>query len=328
VNAHIDRDDLAMLGAGFVSAMSAGSTAGDVAAAMFDLGWAELLTAAPGPGAATAFSALGTTGSSVGLIDDVVLRALGVDLSPTTCIVLPAPHQSDPPATRRAGHLHVDGLVSSRFDTAEVVMIAVADGDEIQLARVTDRARHDPSHGIDPDPSYRRRRCDIPLDDVDIVSTDIAWDHAVAAARIALSHQLIAGARWMLAAAREHALERVQFGRPVASFQAVRHKLAESLVAIEAAASVADAATAEEVGAIDPLLPALAKSLAGTAARTTSTHAQQVLAGIGFTTDHDFQRWMKRTMVVETVCGSAATLPTEIGRMLLARGGAPRLLDL
>ena len=39
----------------------------------------------------------------------------------------------------------------------------------------------------------------------------------------------------MLALARQHALDRVQFGRPIASFQAVRHRLAETLVAIEGA---------------------------------------------------------------------------------------------
>ena len=73
---------------------------------------------------------------------------------------------------------------------------------------------------------------------------------------------------------------------------------------------------------------ALAKSLAGQAARSTATHAQQVLAGIGFTTDHPFHRWLKRTLVVDGLFGSASTLPAEIGAELLARGGAPRLLEL
>ena len=128
----------------------------------------------------------------------------------------------------------------------------------------------------------------------------------------------------MLDAARTHAVDREQFGRSVASFQAVRHKLAESLVAIEGAASVANACTDN----VDPLLAAVAKSLAGKAARTTATNAQQVLAGIGFTTDHEFHRWLKRTLVVDTVLGSSSSIPTEIGTELLARGGAPRLLEL
>ncbi len=154
--------------------------------------------------------------------------------------------------------------------------------------------------------------------------TNRAWDGAVAAGRVALAHQLIGGARWMLDAARTHAVDREQFGRSVASFQAVRHKLAESLVAIEGAASVTNACNDD----VDPLLAALAKSLAGKAARTTATNAQQVLAGIGFTTDHEFHRWLKRTLVIDTVLGSSSSIPTEIGAELLARGGAPRLLEL
>ena len=131
---------------------------------------------------------------------------------------------------------------------------------------------------------------------------------------MALAHQLIGASRWMLDAARTHAIDRTQFGRSVASFQAVRHKLAESLVAIEGADSVAGACTDD----VDPLLAAVAKSLAGKAARTTATHAQQVLAGIGFTTDHEFHLWLKRTLVVDTVFGSASSIPTEIGYALLA----------
>ena len=60
--------------------------------------------------------------------------------------------------------------------------------------------------------------------------------HATAA-RCPPGRGLVAGrlGRAMLALARQHALDRVQFGRPIASFQAVRHRLAETLVAIEGA---------------------------------------------------------------------------------------------
>ena len=54
-------------------------------------------------------------------------------------------------------------------------------------------------------------------------------------------------ARAMLELARLHALDRIQFGRPIGSFQAVRHRLAESLVAVEAAAALLDAAWDEPV---------------------------------------------------------------------------------
>ena len=80
-----------MLAEGFASAMLAAPGPGEADAALFDLGWGELLTAAPSQGAAMAFTALGATGSSAAIIDDVLAQALGLDVAPTTCVALPAP---------------------------------------------------------------------------------------------------------------------------------------------------------------------------------------------------------------------------------------------
>ena len=109
----IDADDLAMLADGFASAMVAAPGPGEADAALFDLGWGELLTAAPGQGAAMAFTALGATGSSAAIIDDVLALALGLDVTPTTCVVVPRPHRTTPPATRDGDVIRVDGLVGS-----------------------------------------------------------------------------------------------------------------------------------------------------------------------------------------------------------------------
>jgi alkylation response protein AidB-like acyl-CoA dehydrogenase len=182
---------------------------------------------------------------------------------------------------------------------------------------------------LDPDRAVRQVRCTIPAPPSTALTPTGDWSAAVAAARVALAHQLIAAARTMLDQARTHAVDRAQFGRPVASFQAVRHRLADSLVAIEGAAAVAAACTDQPgPAAIDPLLAATAKSLAGEAAQVTADHAQQVLAGIGFTTDHPYQRWMKRVLTIDTLFGSASSLPGEIGAELLRRGRAPRLVEL
>ncbi len=329
----IDADDLAMLGDGFAAAMADAPGAGDADAALFELGWPELLAAAPALGAATAFAALGTTGSAAGILDDVLALALGFEPSLDLCVVLPRPHRSTAPGHRDGDRVAIDGLVSARASTASSAIIAVESDSGTDLLTVPMNALTiATAAGIDPSGAYHRVTADLPDDSAPRAFGDGArtngvsdqWDRAVAGARVALAHQLIGASRWMLDAARTHVLDREQFGRPIASFQAVRHKLAESLVAIEAAESIARACGDD----VDPLLAALAKSLAGKAARTTATHAQQVLGGIGFTTDHDFQRWLKRTLVIDTLFGSASTIPTEIGRQLLAAGGAPRLLEL
>jgi acyl-CoA dehydrogenase-like protein len=143
-------------------------------------------------------------------------------------------------------------------------------------------------------------------------------------ARKALGWWLVGSARAMLSLARQHALDRVQFGRPIASFQAVRHRLAETLVAIEGAE-----ATLILPGEDSPDLTAmLAKAAAGKAALTAARHCQQVLGGIGFTEEHDLHRHVKRVLVLDGLLGSSRELTRRAGAGLRARGSAPRLAQL
>jgi alkylation response protein AidB-like acyl-CoA dehydrogenase len=128
----------------------------------------------------------------------------------------------------------------------------------------------------------------------------------------------------MLDLACTHAIERVQFGRPVARFQAVRHRLADALVAVEAL----EATLATAADAPDPETAALAKAVAGRTARTVAAHCQQVLAGIGFTTDHPFHRYLKRTIALDGLFGSADEIVVAIGRDLLTTRRVPTLIDL
>jgi hypothetical protein len=143
----------------------------------------------------------------------------------------------------------------------------------------------------------------------------------LAAGRRAVGWWLVGVSRAMLALARQHALDRVQFGRPVASFQAVRHRLAETLVAIEGAEATLGAAT-DDFGSL------LAKAAAGRAALTAAKHCQQVLGGIGFTAEHDLHRHVKRALVLDGLLGSARELTREAGTAIRAQGCAPRLVDL
>jgi alkylation response protein AidB-like acyl-CoA dehydrogenase len=143
-------------------------------------------------------------------------------------------------------------------------------------------------------------------------------------ARRALGWWLVGTARTMLALARQHALDRVQFGRPISTFQAVRHRLAETLVAIEGAE-----ATLSLPGADNPDLTALlAKAAAGKAALTAARHCQQVLGGIGFTAEHDLHHHVKRALVLDGLLGSSRELTRKAGAGLRARGSSPRLAQL
>ena len=146
-------------------------------------------------------------------------------------------------------------------------------------------------------------------------------DVPLAAGRRALGWWLVGTSRAMLTLARQHALDRVQFGRPVASFQAVRHRLAETLIAIEGAEATLGATT-DDFGSL------LAKAAAGQAALTAAKHCQQVLGGIGFTAEHELHRHVKRALLLDGLLGSARELTREAGARLRAEGSAPRLVHL
>jgi 3-oxochol-4-en-24-oyl-CoA dehydrogenase len=110
-------------------------------------------------------------------------------------------------------------------------------------------------------------------------------------------------ARWALETASEYAKVRVQFGRPIGQFQAVKHALADMLVAVEQCAAVAwDAAAAWSESDTDTdttgrdLSAQVAGAIALDAAARCTKQCIQTLGGIGFTWEHDAHFYLKRSM--------------------------------
>ena len=137
-------------------------------------------------------------------------------------------------------------------------------------------------------------------------------------------------ARWCLETASEYAKVRVQFGRPIGQFQAVKHALADMLVSVEQCAAVAwDAAAAwsEEGHDADRDLSArIAGAIALDAAAHCAKQCIQILGGIGFTWEHDAHLYLKRAMAnLQLVAGGdVGALEHEV--TALAVGGARRNL--
>ena len=295
-----------------------------VDAVLAELGWLEMLDAEARDAVDIVFTALGTTNTTATALDDVIVAALGIEPRADLAAVLPPFATWDRPGRVTGGRVHAVGLTTTRIDTAiDVVMVCETDS---QLHRVVMPAAAvdvTPVRGIDPDAGLHTVRIDGSAADATPLE-GAAWDAAVAAGRRATAHQLLGASRSMLDLARTHALERVQFGRPVARFQAVRHRLAEALVAIEALDATLTAAW-DEPG---PMTAALAKATAGRTARAVATHCQQVLAGIGFTTDHPFHRFLKRTMALEGLFGSTDRIVADLGHQLLGARAVPTLIEL
>jgi alkylation response protein AidB-like acyl-CoA dehydrogenase len=299
-------------------------------AALVEVGWHDALAADPHAAISVQFEHQGRGGATSSALEHVVAHALGVD--EPAAVVLPALGTWSPPGRLDGDAIVVDGLVSAGFAAHGQALIAVAGGDQVVRAVIpTDALTIDARDGIDPGLGLSVVSGVVPVGAPDrdpalpmLVAEPAGWDAAVDLARLAISHELVGVSRTMLDQARTHALERVQFGQPIAGFQAVRHRLAESLVAIEAAEAMVGAAWLEGT----PQAIAMAKALAGRSARTVAKHSQQVLAGIGFTTEHPFHTCFRRVLVLDQLFGSARTLTTALGRDVLERRELPPLLPL
>jgi len=131
-----------------------------------------------------------------------------------------------------------------------------------------------------------------------------------------------------LRTATEHARVREQFGRPIGSFQAVKHLCVAMLCRAEQAAAVSwDAArAAEQAPAELPLAASAAAALALDAAVDNAKDAIQVLGGIGFSWEHDAHLYLRRALALRQLLGSSAGWRTRLAS--LAVGGARRTLGV
>ncbi|MCF2525980.1 acyl-CoA dehydrogenase family protein [Yinghuangia soli] len=120
--------------------------------------------------------------------------------------------------------------------------------------------------------------------------------HVLDMAAVLLCAEQAAGARFLLDTTADYARTRVQFGRPIGSFQAVKHKLADVLVQVESAHSAAYRALgAWACGDPElPLVASLAKAYCAEAYVHAAQEAVQLHGGIGFTWEHSAHLYLKR----------------------------------
>jgi alkylation response protein AidB-like acyl-CoA dehydrogenase len=147
-------------------------------------------------------------------------------------------------------------------------------------------------------------------------------------AATAASAQLLGSSERALEMSVEYAKDRRQFGHPIGSFQAVKHRLADALVDVEAMrSSVYYAAWC--LASDDPdasLAASMAKAWCSDASRRVTTSAMQVHGGIGFTWEYDLHLYVKRAQLDATGFGSASFHRDRMAGLLavnLAAGRSP-----
>jgi hypothetical protein len=283
--------------------------------ALAELGWSDALADDPRTAISLLFEHQGLAGSTSGALSVVLSASLGLDES--VSVVLPPVCSVAPAGRRSSERVAVDGLLLGPVGSSSRVAIPLADGVLlVDAGDLTSRA----VAGLDPRLGLEAVSGALYSE----VLPSTPWVEAIADGQRALAHELVGASRTMLELARVHALERVQFDRPIAGFQAVRHRLAESLVAIEGAA----AATDEAWDAGTPWAAATAKAIAGRSARVVAKHSQQVLAGIGFTTEHPLHTYIKRVLVLDRLLGDARGLTRAAGEQLLRDRSVPAAVPL
>ena len=144
-------------------------------------------------------------------------------------------------------------------------------------------------------------------------------DRTLDVAAIALAAEQLGGAQRALDMAVAYAKIRHQFGRPIGSFQAIKHRCADLLLEVESlrsAVSYAAAALAEDSAEV-PVLAALVKALASDTYFHVAAENIQIHGGIGFTWEHDAHLYFKRAKSSELFLGDASyhreRLATRIG---------------
>jgi len=209
---------------------------------------------------------------------------------------------------------HTANLIIVAARTSAGVSLFAVDGDASGLTR-TALATMDQT----------RKQAKLDLDGVSgrLIGTDGAgWDTlstVLDLAAVALAAEQVGGAQACLDMAVEYAKVRVQFGRPIGSFQAIKHKCADMLLEVESAKSAAYYAgwCASEMNDELPSVASLAKAYCSEAYFHAAAENIQIHGGIGFTWEHPAHLYFKRAKSSELLFGD----PTYHRELLAQRIG-------
>jgi alkylation response protein AidB-like acyl-CoA dehydrogenase len=174
-----------------------------------------------------------------------------------------------------------------------------------------------------------RRLCEVRLDGVSASPAEVlgevghGWrplERGLQIAAALLSAECVGGAHQVMDMSVAYARDRIQFGRPIGSFQAVKHRCADMLVDVEMARSAmyyAAWAASDEPSEL-PLAAAMAKAYCSEAYLRVAQSGIHVHGGIGFTWEHDMHLYFKRAKANEVLLGDPAYHRDLVARLVPA----------
>ena len=188
-----------------------------------------------------------------------------------------------------------------------------------------------PGLGVSLMPSIdeTRKLCEVRFDNVTVPQSALlgelheAWPalaRVYDGAAVALSAEICGGAQRVLEMTVDYAKLREAFGKPIGSYQGVKHKCADMLVEVENAKSLTYYAAwaVDEKQPDAPLAVSMAKSYASDASRKVSNAGIQLHGGIGMTWEHDLHLYMKRAKASEVAFGDATWHRERVASLMAA----------
>ena len=213
----------------------------------------------------------------------------------------------------------IKGVADAGF--VDVILVSLKDGSEIKLLALPKDVAGLNIHThttLDPTRSFATLALDgVNLADVDMIGEPKFADLNAQAAisQIALAAECVGGAGKCLEITLGYTAERIQFDRPIASFQAVKHRCADMYVALEAARSaVYAAASAVEDDKYEAAL--IAKAYASDAFFKIAGDAIQMHGGIGFTWEYPLHFFFKRARANRAMYGTSVTTYRQLADSL------------
>jgi alkylation response protein AidB-like acyl-CoA dehydrogenase len=290
-----------------------GTTPEGLWARMVDLDWPALTIPEANGGIGLGFVELA-----------VVLEELGRVVAPgpftaTAALFAPAVREcgSDEQAARFLGAVAAGTCTGTlaaapgqpAIEADAVDEVVVADGDRVVVVP-RDQLTLTPIDALDKS----RRLARVALGDQTHLDADRVLQRperlprAVEEATVAVAVEMVGTCQAIFDVALDYAKVREQFGVPIGSFQAIKHKFADMYVALERARAAAYFAvvTIAEDDARRTVAASMAKAAAGDAQRLIAGEGIQIMGGIGYTWEHDMHLYVKRAKSGDALFGTAA----------------------
>ncbi|MCW2515204.1 MAG: caiA [Mycobacterium sp.] len=293
----------------------------DLVAGLDELGWDDVVTDDEASAISLLFAEQGRAAIASAALDTVMRQAGGGDWTPLAeggpgLVIHPLGRAR---STANGQRIDIDG-VALRTPASSDTAVVGADGHGsyafvLTAAHLVDSATA--LAGFDPASDLHRVQLTVDRDDLGELKTD--WPRATAAAKRALSSELVGNAQAMLDLAVDHVTQRIQFGRPIGANQTPRHRLAECYALLGGASELVHAAWSSGT----PWDATVAKAYAGYAAHTTSRACLQVCGAMGLTSEHTLGCYVKRSAVLDALYGGWQQAMLTVGSELLRTGEIP-----